>query len=125
MTQPDGPPREERSSALPMFQGERRAQIMRRLIDHGRVDVGDLAEEFGVTGETIRRDLNELQRERLVRHYERREMSLPHRAWRYVWDNLQYLIVGHGHQPFWSIGWLFLLIFLATCRRFGFLITIF
>jgi DeoR family fructose operon transcriptional repressor len=50
-----------------MFQGERRAQIIRRLIDHGRVDVGELAEEFGVTGETIRRDLTELQRERLVR----------------------------------------------------------
>jgi DeoR family fructose operon transcriptional repressor len=50
-----------------MFQGERRAQIMRRLVERGRVDVGDLADEFEVTGETIRRDLTELQNERLVR----------------------------------------------------------
>ncbi len=53
--------------AGPLFQGERRAQIMRRLLDRGRVDVGELADAFGVTGETIRRDLTELQRERLVR----------------------------------------------------------
>jgi len=50
-----------------LFQSERRAQILRRVHDRGRVDVGNLAEEFGVTGETIRRDLSELQRERLVR----------------------------------------------------------
>ena len=50
-----------------LFQGERRAQIMKRILERGRVDVGELAEEFDVTGETIRRDLTELQRERLVR----------------------------------------------------------
>ena len=50
-----------------LFQDERRAQIMKQLIERGRVDVGDLAEEFGVTGETIRRDLTELQSERLAR----------------------------------------------------------
>jgi DeoR family fructose operon transcriptional repressor len=50
-----------------MFQGERRARIMKQVVERGRVDVGELAEEFGVTGETIRRDLTELQRERLVR----------------------------------------------------------
>lgn len=55
------------TSAGPLFQGERRAQIMRRLLEHGRVDVGELADAFAVTGETIRRDLTELQRERLVR----------------------------------------------------------
>jgi DeoR family fructose operon transcriptional repressor len=50
-----------------LFQGERRARIVRRLFERGRVDVGELAQEFGVTGETIRRDLTELQRERLAR----------------------------------------------------------
>ncbi len=50
-----------------MFQGERRAQIMSRILELGRVDVAELAEEFHVTGETIRRDLTELQRQRLVR----------------------------------------------------------
>ncbi|MGD8684453.1 MAG: DeoR/GlpR family DNA-binding transcription regulator, partial [Chloroflexota bacterium] len=67
MTHPDTPAGSGLVRPSPMFQGERRAQIMRRLVERGRVDVGDLAEEFGVTGETIRRDLTELQRERLVR----------------------------------------------------------
>ena len=51
----------------PLFQAERRAQILKRVHDRGRVDVGTLADEFRVTGETIRRGLTELQRERLVR----------------------------------------------------------
>ncbi len=51
----------------PMFQVERRERIMQRLLREGRVDVTDLAESFDVTGETIRRDLTDLQRERLVR----------------------------------------------------------
>jgi DeoR family fructose operon transcriptional repressor len=50
-----------------LFQAERRAQILKRVHDRGRVDVGNLADEFGVTGETIRRDLSEMQRARLVR----------------------------------------------------------
>jgi DeoR family fructose operon transcriptional repressor len=50
-----------------MFQAERQAQIMSRILEHGRVDVTELAEEFQVTGETIRRDLTELQTQRLVR----------------------------------------------------------
>lgn len=50
-----------------MFQGERRAEVLKRVLENGRVDVGELAAEFEVTGETIRRDLTELQRERLVR----------------------------------------------------------
>jgi DeoR family fructose operon transcriptional repressor len=50
-----------------LFQDERRSEIVKRVLERGRVDVGELAEEFGVTGETIRRDLTELQRERLVR----------------------------------------------------------
>ena len=50
-----------------LFQAERRAEILKRVHDRGRVDVSNLADEFNVTGETIRRDLTELQRERLVR----------------------------------------------------------
>ena len=57
----------EFTQAGPLFQGERRAQIIDRLLERGRVDVTELAEEFRVTGETIRRDLTELQRERLLR----------------------------------------------------------
>jgi len=64
-TAPDGEAAPTRLG--PMFQGERRARIMQQLLEHGRVDVGDLAAEFAVTGETIRRDLTELQRDRLVR----------------------------------------------------------
>ena len=50
-----------------MFQLERRELIMQRLLREGRVDVAELAESFDVTSETIRRDLTDLQRERLVR----------------------------------------------------------
>ena len=50
----------------PMFQVERRRRIMDVVQQVGRVDVADLAETFDVTNETIRRDLNQLQRERLV-----------------------------------------------------------
>jgi len=53
--------------AVSIFQGERRAQIMSRILEVGRVDVAELAEEFHVTGETIRRDLTELQHQRLAR----------------------------------------------------------
>jgi DeoR family transcriptional regulator, fructose operon transcriptional repressor len=53
--------------ASPMFQLERREQIMQRLVRDGRVDVAELAEAFEVTSETIRRDLTDLERERLVR----------------------------------------------------------
>jgi DeoR family fructose operon transcriptional repressor len=51
----------------PLFQLERREQIMQRLVREGRVDVAELAETFDVTSETIRRDLTDLERERLVR----------------------------------------------------------
>ena len=59
------PVAQERPAVL--FQDERRAEIVKRVLERGRVDVSDLAQEFSVTGETIRRDLTELQRERLVR----------------------------------------------------------
>jgi DeoR family fructose operon transcriptional repressor len=67
MTQAETGPDRELVQGGPLFQGERRAQIMRRLVERGRVDTADLAADFDVTSETIRRDLAELQRERLVR----------------------------------------------------------
>jgi len=67
MTQPDTAANPVSPKAGPIFQGERRAQIMSRILERGRVDVAQLADEFDVTGETIRRDLTELQHERLVR----------------------------------------------------------
>ena len=53
--------------SAPMFQVERREQILQRLRREGRVDVTELAGAFDVTGETIRRDLTDLQQDRLVR----------------------------------------------------------
>ena len=67
MEQTASPPETATTKPGSMFQGERRAQIMSRILERGRVDVAELAEEFDVTGETIRRDLTELQNQRLVR----------------------------------------------------------
>jgi DeoR family fructose operon transcriptional repressor len=67
MNQADTTTDRARPPTGPLFQGERRAQIMRQVMERGRVDVGDLAQEFDVTSETIRRDLTDLQGERLVR----------------------------------------------------------
>lgn len=50
-----------------MYPEQRQDEILRLLRDHERVDVADLAVQFDVTTETIRRDLSELQRRRLVR----------------------------------------------------------
>lgn len=50
-----------------LFQSERQREITSLAIAHGRVEVADLAQRFGVTTETIRRDLSELQEHRLVR----------------------------------------------------------
>lgn len=54
-----------RSASL--FQFQRRERIMERVLREGRVDVGELAESFDVTSETIRRDLSDLQGDRMVR----------------------------------------------------------
>lgn len=48
-------------------QTRRQDDILRLTRERGRVDVAELAERFGVTGETIRRDLSDLQGRRLVR----------------------------------------------------------
>jgi len=66
-----------------LFQFQRRERIMERVLREGRVDVGVLAESFDVTSETIRRDLSDLQGDRLVRRVHggavpwRNGMSVP------------------------------------------------
>lgn len=50
-----------------LFQTERQREIAKLTVELGRVEVADLAERFSVTSETIRRDLSELQENRLVR----------------------------------------------------------
>ncbi|BAN00610.1 DeoR/GlpR family DNA-binding transcription regulator [Ilumatobacter coccineus] len=50
-----------------LFQAQRLQEIASLAIEHGRVEVADLAKRFDVTTETIRRDLSELQKRRLVR----------------------------------------------------------
>lgn len=51
----------------PLFQTERHREIVASTVAKGRVEVGELAARFGVTTETIRRDLSELQEQRLLR----------------------------------------------------------
>jgi DeoR family fructose operon transcriptional repressor len=51
----------------PRFQTERQHEIAQMLVELGRVEVAELATRFGVTSETIRRDLSELQEQRLAR----------------------------------------------------------
>ena len=51
----------------PLFQSERQREIVALTLQTGRVEVADLSERFGVTTETIRRDLSELQEYRVVR----------------------------------------------------------
>ncbi|MEO1064956.1 MAG: DeoR/GlpR family DNA-binding transcription regulator [Actinomycetota bacterium] len=50
-----------------LFQSERQRAIVALTLRAGRVEVAELSERFGVTTETIRRDLSELQERRVVR----------------------------------------------------------
>lgn len=50
-----------------MYAAERRAALAERLEQHGRVSVVDAAGDFGVSGETVRRDLAALERRGLAR----------------------------------------------------------
>ena len=50
-----------------MYQEERQAAILDRARSQGRVDVGELAIDFDVTPETVRRDLTALERHGLLR----------------------------------------------------------
>lgn len=60
-----------------MFAEERQRAIVARARDHGRVDVGALAEQFGVTAETIRRDLGALERAGLLRRVHGGAIAAP------------------------------------------------
>ena len=51
----------------PLFQTERQREIVALTLQNGRVEVSELAVRFRVTTETIRRDLSELQEQRLLR----------------------------------------------------------
>lgn len=51
----------------PRFQSERQHEIEQLVLTEGRVQVADLARRFDVTTETIRRDLSELDRRRVLR----------------------------------------------------------
>jgi DeoR/GlpR family transcriptional regulator of sugar metabolism len=46
---------------------QRRSKIKERLFEHRSVKVSDLVKEFNVSEETIRRDLNQLEREGLIK----------------------------------------------------------
>ncbi|MGI8517295.1 MAG: DeoR/GlpR family DNA-binding transcription regulator [Acidimicrobiia bacterium] len=56
-----------RSDSGTRFQSERQSEILRLVVQAGRVEVSDLAERFAVTTETVRRDLSELHGQGLVR----------------------------------------------------------
>ena len=49
-----------------MYLSPRHSEIMQMAKDHGRVLVDDLATHFGVTPQTIRKDLNDLCDQRLL-----------------------------------------------------------
>ncbi len=58
----------DRTTEAPaLFQSERQREIVALTLQVGRVEVADLADRFGVTTETIRRDLSDLQGQRVVR----------------------------------------------------------
>ena len=50
-----------------MYAVERRQEIATLVEERGRGDVNELADQFEVTPETIRRDLTELEQQRLLR----------------------------------------------------------
>lgn len=51
----------------PLYAAQRQEAILRLAREHGRVEVAALAQSFDVTTETVRRDLSDLQRRRLLR----------------------------------------------------------
>lgn len=68
-------------ATLAMSRLERQHRMVELAMAAGRVDVGDLAERFAVTTETIRRDLAALQEQRLVRRTH--GGAVPWERWRY------------------------------------------
>ena len=63
------------------FQRERQDFIVQSVFREGRVEVAELAERFAVTAETVRRDLSELDRQRLVRRVH--GGAIPHQSLRH------------------------------------------
>ncbi len=57
----------ESVAPTPLFQTQRQREIAALTAQAGRVEVAELAARFNVTTETIRRDLSDLQEDRLVR----------------------------------------------------------
>jgi DeoR family fructose operon transcriptional repressor len=57
----------EESTALPRRQHDRQHAIYMLALGQGSVDVADLARRYGVTTETIRRDLSDMQSRNLLR----------------------------------------------------------
>lgn len=51
----------------PLYQAERQHEIAALVQERGRIEVAELSDRFGVTTETIRRDLSDLQRQQIVR----------------------------------------------------------
>ena len=57
----------ENADSRAPYADQRKQRILDRLRSHGRVEVLDIAEGLGVTGETIRKDLIALERQGLLR----------------------------------------------------------
>ena len=57
----------EENAAVPRLQHDRQHAIYMLALSQGSVDVADLARRYGVTTETIRRDLSDMQGRRLLR----------------------------------------------------------
>lgn len=55
------------SNHRPLFQAQRQDEITVLALEHGRVDVSEIAQRFDVTTETIRRDLADLQSRKVLR----------------------------------------------------------
>lgn len=62
-----GETEDHRADSPGLFQTQRQREIVGLTLEHGRVEVSDLSDRFGVTTETIRRDLSDLQGHRVVR----------------------------------------------------------
>jgi DeoR family fructose operon transcriptional repressor len=74
-------PVDDAASTGTLSQFERHEQIVGLAVLNGRVDVGNLAERFDVTTETIRRDLGSLQDKRVLRRVH--GGAVPWQRWRY------------------------------------------
>lgn len=72
---PTGPTTME---AVPVYAPERQREIVQRARRDGRVEVAALAEHFGVTTETVRRDLTRLERQGQVRRVHGGALPIEH-----------------------------------------------